>query len=163
MAADQPVIALPLADAQMLLAWMDETFGNDSGTDWLDEDAAAVGDALNAAIENFKRMRAACGVKECFPLIDPNVPEFGSRYPDKGCYRVGCVVHGGPPCTVCGKQASEHGTYPTCATHPYSPDGRCGHVGTFADGRFTGVPCAGAECKNGCVAVRGAEGDGDGR
>jgi hypothetical protein len=55
-------VPLPLADAQMLLAWMDETFGNDSGTDWLDEDAAAVGDALNKAVENFKRMRAACGV-----------------------------------------------------------------------------------------------------
>jgi hypothetical protein len=55
-------VPLPLTDAQMLLAWMDETFGNDSGTDWHDEDAAAVGDALNAAIENFKRMRAACGV-----------------------------------------------------------------------------------------------------
>lgn len=44
---------------------------------------------------------AACptvtsGVGECFPMLDPNVPEFGSRYPDKGCYRVGCPIHGGP-------------------------------------------------------------------
>jgi hypothetical protein len=53
------VIPLDLSDGQMLLAWMDETFGNDDGTDWHDEDAAAVGDALNKAIENFKRMRAA--------------------------------------------------------------------------------------------------------
>lgn len=57
-------VSIPLADAQMLLAWMDQTFGNDSGTDWHDEDAAAVGDALNKAIENFKAMRAACGVAE---------------------------------------------------------------------------------------------------
>lgn len=59
---DAATVPLPLADAQMLLAWMDATFGNDSGTDWLDEDAAAVGDALNKAVEDFKRMRAACGV-----------------------------------------------------------------------------------------------------
>lgn len=38
----------------------------------------------------------AYGVQECFPLLDPNVPEGGSRYPDKGCYRVGCPIHGGP-------------------------------------------------------------------
>jgi hypothetical protein len=55
-------VTLPLSDAQMLLAWMDETFGDDSGTDWQDEDAAAVADALNKAVENFKRMRAAYGV-----------------------------------------------------------------------------------------------------
>lgn len=61
-AAEQ--ITLPLADAQMLLAWMDETFGNIAGTDWHDEDAAAVGDALHKAIEDFKAMRAACGVGE---------------------------------------------------------------------------------------------------
>lgn len=36
------------------------------------------------------------GVPQCFPLLDPNVPEGGSRYPDKGCYRVGCPIHGGP-------------------------------------------------------------------
>lgn len=52
-------VPVNLADAQMLLAWMDETFGNDSGTDWLDEEAAAVGDALNKAIEDFKGMRAS--------------------------------------------------------------------------------------------------------
>lgn len=58
-AAAANVIALPLSDAQMLLSWMDETFGNEDGGDWLDEDAAAVGDALNKAIEDFKRTRAA--------------------------------------------------------------------------------------------------------
>jgi hypothetical protein len=68
-------ITLPLADAQMLLAWMDETFGNDAGTDWMDEDAAAVGDALNKAVENFKRMRAAMphGVSPP-PHQDPGPP-----------------------------------------------------------------------------------------
>jgi hypothetical protein len=60
--ADQ--ITLPLADAQMLLAWMGDTFGTDEGCDWQDEDAAAVADALHKAIENFKAMRAACGVQE---------------------------------------------------------------------------------------------------
>lgn len=40
--------------------------------------------------------RFTVGVQECFPLLDPNVPEGGSRYPDKGCYRVGCPIHGGP-------------------------------------------------------------------
>jgi phosphoserine aminotransferase len=58
-------IALPLEDAQMLLNWMEETFGNDGGVDWLDEDAAAVGDALYKAIDNFKAMREAiAGVRE---------------------------------------------------------------------------------------------------
>lgn len=60
-----------------------------------------------------------------------------------------------PPCTVCGTAYEKHGSYPACASHPYSPDGRCGHVGTFADGRFTGVPCAGAECRNGCARSAG--------
>jgi hypothetical protein len=60
-----------------------------------------------------------------------------------------------PPCTVCGKPYAEHGTFPTCATHPYTSNGKCGHVGIYAGGTFTGVPCAGAECKNGCVAARG--------
>jgi hypothetical protein len=58
-------VTLPLADAQMLLAWMDETFGNEDGTDWHDEDAGAVAEALNKAIENFRAMRAACGVTTC--------------------------------------------------------------------------------------------------
>jgi hypothetical protein len=60
-----------------------------------------------------------------------------------------------PPCTVCGAAYEKHGSYPTCASHPYSPDGRCGHVGIFADGRFTGAPCAGAECRNGCARAAG--------
>lgn len=63
------------------------------------------------------------------------------------------------PCTVCGKPYAEHGTYPTCASHPYSQDGRCGHIGTFADGKFTGAPCAGAECRNGCVRAAGVRED----
>lgn len=66
-----------------------------------------------------------------------------------------------PPCTVCGTPWEKHGSYPTCASHPYSPDGRCGHVGIFADGRFTGAPCAGAECKNGCVGASGVPGGQD--
>lgn len=40
--------------------------------------------------------KCAAGVGECFPMLDPNVPEMGSRYPDRGCYRVGCHIHGGP-------------------------------------------------------------------
>lgn len=35
--------------------------------------------------------------QECFPLLDPNIPESGSRYPDKGCYRPGCTIHGRKP------------------------------------------------------------------
>jgi hypothetical protein len=62
-----------------------------------------------------------------------------------------------PSCTVCGTAYEKHGSYPTCASHPYSPDGRCGHVGTFADGRFTGVSCAGAECRNGCACADGVK------
>lgn len=54
-------------------------------------------------------------------------------------------------CAVCGKPYGEHGTYPTCATHPYTADDRCGHVGTYAGGIFTGATCPGSECKNGCV------------
>lgn len=52
-----------------------------------------------------------------------------------------------PPCTVCGKSHAEHGSYPTCATHPYTPDGTCQHV--------VGAACVGAECRNGCVRGRG--------
>jgi hypothetical protein len=59
--ADQ--ITLPLADAQMLLSWMADTFDTDDGTDWQDEDAAAVADALHKAVQSFKAMRAACGVQ----------------------------------------------------------------------------------------------------
>jgi hypothetical protein len=55
---EQPMVPIPLADAQMLMDWMDRTFGNDDGVDWHDEDAAAVGDALQEAIENFKRTQA---------------------------------------------------------------------------------------------------------
>jgi hypothetical protein len=52
------------------------------------------------------------------------------------------------PCTVCTKPYSEHGTYPTCATHPYTNDGTCQYV--------IGARCIGAECVNGCV--RGSAG-----
>jgi hypothetical protein len=54
-------------------------------------------------------------------------------------------------CVVCGKPHAEHGSYPTCATHPHTGDGRCGAVGTFSHGVFTGLPCPGAECINGCA------------
>jgi hypothetical protein len=53
-----------------------------------------------------------------------------------------------PPCRVCGKPASEHGSYPTCATHPYTSDGRCQYV--------IGAACVGAECRQGCVRGRTA-------
>jgi hypothetical protein len=52
-----------------------------------------------------------------------------------------------PPCTVCGTPAEKHGTYPTCATHPYTGSDQCGHV--------IGARCVGAECRNGCVRARG--------
>jgi hypothetical protein len=55
-----------------------------------------------------------------------------------------------PPCTVCAKPASEHGSYPTCATHPYTADGTCQYV--------LGAACVGAECKGGCVRARGVGG-----
>lgn len=63
-------VSLPLADAQMLLAWMDETFGNEDGTDWHDEDAGAVAEALNKAIENFKAMRAAIAPGNSWHLFE---------------------------------------------------------------------------------------------
>jgi hypothetical protein len=51
------------------------------------------------------------------------------------------------PCTVCGKPSAEHGSYPTCASHPYTSDGTCQYV--------LGATCVGAECVNGCVGGRG--------
>jgi hypothetical protein len=51
-----------------------------------------------------------------------------------------------PPCTVCGKPRAQHGSYPTCATHPYTADGTCQHV--------RGAACVGAECRNGCVRAK---------
>lgn len=87
-------VSLPLADAQMLLAWMEETFGNDSGTDWHDEGAAAVGDALDAAIENFKAMRAAmpCGVSAP-EQAQPH--DWRERLGYWQCKRCGIVSHSG--------------------------------------------------------------------
>lgn len=61
-----------------------------------------------------------------------------------------------PPCTVCGTAYDKHGTFPTCASHPYTADGKCGHVGTLVGSVFTGAPCAGAECSAGCVRARGS-------
>ena len=55
------------------------------------------------------------------------------------------------PCTVCAKPLSEHGSYPTCATHPYTADGTCQHV--------LGAACVGAECNGGCVRASRATGD----
>lgn len=77
-----------------------------------------------------------------------------AEYDARGVMVVGTAATR-PPCTVCGTAYEKHGSYPTCASHPYSPDGRCGHVGIFADGRFTGVPCTGAECRNGCARAHG--------
>jgi hypothetical protein len=54
------------------------------------------------------------------------------------------------PCTVCGKPFDEHGSYPTCASHPYTADGTCQHV--------HGATCVGAECRDGCVRGRGIAG-----
>jgi hypothetical protein len=65
------------------------------------------------------------------------------------------VLDAKPCCTVCDKPHAEHGSFPTCASHPYSPDGTCGHIGTFANGKFTGASCAGVECRNGCVRAFG--------
>lgn len=56
-----------------------------------------------------------------------------------------------PVCAVCGKSHFEHGSYPTCATHPYTADHSCGAVGTVVAGKFTGLPCPGPACVNGCV------------
>jgi hypothetical protein len=55
------------------------------------------------------------------------------------------------PCTVCSKPYTEHGSFPTCASHPYTPDENCQHV--------IGARCVGAECKGGCVraAIRKGE------
>lgn len=60
------------------------------------------------------------------------------------------------PCTVCGMPYERHGTYPTCASHPYTADGKCQHVGALVGSVFTGAPCAGVECRSGCVRGRGA-------
>jgi hypothetical protein len=54
------------------------------------------------------------------------------------------------PCTVCAKPHAQHGTYPTCATHPYTNNGMCQYV--------VGARCVGAECVNGCVRGRGIAG-----
>lgn len=55
-----------------------------------------------------------------------------------------------PACTVCGTAYEKHGSYPTCASHPYTPDDNCQHV--------IGARCVGAECRNGCVRGRGNAG-----
>lgn len=52
-----------------------------------------------------------------------------------------------PPCTVCGTAEERHGSFPTCAAHPYTPDGNCGYV--------VGAACVGAECKARCVRASG--------
>lgn len=52
-----------------------------------------------------------------------------------------------PPCTVCGKPWEQHGSYPTCATHPYTPGSNCQTV--------AGATCLGAECAAGCFRTRG--------
>jgi hypothetical protein len=52
-----------------------------------------------------------------------------------------------PPCTVCGTPHDKHGSFPTCASHPYTADGNCQHV--------IGARCVGAECKVGCVRASG--------
>lgn len=65
-----------------------------------------------------------------------------------------------PPCTVCGKPYAEHGTYPTCATHHYTADSRCGASGTLEHGKFVGHQCPGAACRNGCVRGGNAAGVG---
>lgn len=55
-------------------------------------------------------------------------------------------LHGAAPCTVCGVLPFNHGSYPTCSTHPYTPDGKCRAV--------LGAACVGSECANGCVRNR---------
>lgn len=69
-----------------------------------------------------------------------------------GSYECECGHCGGPPdCYVCGTPHDKHGSFPTCASHPYSGDGLCGAVGQLVRGKFVGLPCRGAECKSGCV------------
>lgn len=69
--------------------------------------------------------------------------------PARGVMVVGALATK-PPCTVCGTAYEKHGSYPTCASHPYTPDGNCQHV--------PGALCVGAECRNGCVRGRGVAG-----
>jgi hypothetical protein len=80
------------------------------------------------------------GEQECFPRLDPNVPEGGSRYPDKGCYRVGCSIHGGP----------SH-DYPACAIFR---GGKC-----TCDEADNLCPHCGSEEWNSVTAERGRERD----
>lgn len=54
-----------------------------------------------------------------------------------------------PPCTVCGTPHDKHGSFPTCASHPYTPDENCQHV--------IGARCVGAECQDGCVRAKRSE------
>jgi hypothetical protein len=54
-----------------------------------------------------------------------------------------------PACFVCGTPYEKHGSYPTCASHPYTPDGNCRHV--------IGSVCGGSECRAGCVRAIGAK------
>lgn len=63
-----------------------------------------------------------------------------------------------PPCTVCGTPYEKHGSYPACASHPYTADGTCQHVGALVAGVFCGAPCPGAACKNGCARASGVPG-----
>ena len=69
----------------------------------------------------------------------PNLPSVGSL-------ALEYLAADRPPCTVCGKAFKDHGSYPTCATHAYTPDAHCQTV--------LGTTCAGAECANGCVRTR---------
>ncbi len=45
-----------------------------------------------------------------------------------------------PPCTVCGKPFAEHGSYPTCASHAYTPDGHA--IGTTTGSKDFLFPAA---------------------
>lgn len=50
------------------------------------------------------------------------------------------------PCTVCGVPYDKHGSFPTCATHPYTANGKCQHI--------IGAACVGTECQGGCVRAQ---------
>lgn len=69
---------------------------------WKQRDMEKRWERIEARIAELTALNAAAGVPapaespECFPLLDPLIPEMGSRYPEKGCYRPGCQRHGGP-------------------------------------------------------------------
>jgi hypothetical protein len=95
------------------------------------------------------RVQTAFAAADGVPILRPN--QWGGwTAVEPSQVSVGYYPSERPPCTVCAKSASEHGSYPTCATHPYTGDGNCQYV--------VGAACVGAECIQGCVRGRGIAG-----